>query len=210
MPGERRQHYDEQGETVRYTTAPHDEAADPQRFQHDEHGGFMFGAAFFGWLVAVGLTILLAAILSAGATAVGASLDISRSEAEREAGTLGLATAIALLIVLMVAYFAGGYVAGRMARFDGGRQGLGVWGLGLLVTIVVAIIGAIFGSQYDVLQRANLPSVPLPADVLTAGGIIAIVAVLAGTFLAAILGGKAGQRYHTRIDHSVRSTFADH
>ena len=34
--------------------------------------------------------------------------------------------------------YGGGYVAGRMARFDGGRQGFRVWLLGLLVTIAAA------------------------------------------------------------------------
>ena len=31
-------------------------------------------------------------------------------------------------VVLFVAYVCGGYVAGRMARFDGIKQGLAVWG----------------------------------------------------------------------------------
>ena len=93
-----------------------------------------------------------------------------------------------------VAYFAGGYVAGRMARFDGMRQGLGVWLIGLLVTLVVGAIGAAAGSEYDLFSRADLPSVPLSGDTLTTGGVIAAVALLVRTMLAAILGGKAGER----------------
>ena len=30
--------------------------------QHDEYGGFNFGAAFFGWLVAIGVAALLTAL----------------------------------------------------------------------------------------------------------------------------------------------------
>ena len=41
--------------------------------------------------------------------------------------TIGVGGAIAVLVVLMIAYYCGGYVAGRMARFDGLRQGVGVW-----------------------------------------------------------------------------------
>jgi MFS family permease len=170
---------------------------------HDRYGGFTFAAAFYGWLVAVALTVLLAGIVGAIATASGVTLNVTQSEAEREAGTIGLATAIALILVLLIAYFAGGYVAGRMSRFDGGRQGLGVWVLGLLVTIVVAVLGAIFGTQYDVFQRVNLPSVPVPTHTLTVGGVITLVAVVLGTLMAAMLGGKAGQRYHTKIDRAV-------
>ena len=40
-----------------------------------------------------------------------------------------------------------------MARFDGGRQGIAVWVIGLAVTITLAAAGAIFGSEYNVLER---------------------------------------------------------
>jgi hypothetical protein len=102
--------------------------------------------------------------------------------------------------MLAIAYYSGGYVAGRLARFDGGRQGLGVWAIGLLVTLVVAGIGAFAGSQYDVLDRVDLPSVPLSAETLTNGGLITAAAVVVVTLLAALIGGKVGQRYHDRID----------
>ena len=54
---------------------------------------------------------------------------------DADAEELGLGGAIALLVVLMIAYYAGGYVAGRMSRFDGARQGLGTWAIGLIVTV---------------------------------------------------------------------------
>lgn len=170
---------------------------------HERYGGFTFAAAFFGWLVAVALTVLLLGIASAIATAAGVSMSLTPSDAQREAGTVGLAAAIILLVILMIAYFAGGYVAGRMSRFDGGRQGFGVWLIGLLVTILVAVLGAVFGSQYNIFERMNVPTVPVAGDTLTLGGIIALVAVVLGTLIAAVLGGKAGQRYHTKIDRAA-------
>ena len=45
--------------------------------------------------------------------------DLSGGDAE----TIGLVGGALLLAALMIAYFAGGYVAGRMSRFDGARQG---------------------------------------------------------------------------------------
>jgi hypothetical protein len=48
------------------------------------------------------------------------------------AETIGTAGGIGLLVILALAYFCGGYVAGRMARFDGARQGIGVWLWGLI------------------------------------------------------------------------------
>ena len=47
----------------------------------------------------------------------------------------GIGGGIAVLVVLFLAYLAGGYVAGRMSRFDGARQGLAVWVIGLLVVL---------------------------------------------------------------------------
>lgn len=166
----------------------------------EKYGGLNLGADFFGWLVAIALTVLLVGVIGAIAAAVGASLNFNQTDAERQAGTFGLATAIALLLTLMIAYYAGGYVAGRMSRFDGGKQGVGVWVIGLLVTLIVVGLGAIFGSQYNVLQRVSVPSIPIPTDTATWGGIITLAAVLLATLLAAVVGGKVGQRYHTKVD----------
>ncbi|MEJ7744149.1 MAG: hypothetical protein WKF73_17350 [Nocardioidaceae bacterium] len=168
--------------------------------RREQFGGFNLGADFFGWLVAVAMTVLLAGIVGAIAAAVGSTVEINRSEAERQAGTFGVATAITLLVVLMLAYYAGGYVAGRMSRFDGGRQGVGVWLFGLVVTLLVLGVGAVFGSEYNIFDRVNLPSMPIPTDTATWGGIITLAAVLLGTLLAAFLGGKMGQRYHSKVD----------
>ncbi|TWD75064.1 hypothetical protein FB561_6500 [Kribbella amoyensis] len=164
--------------------------------------GFKAGSAFFGWLIAVGLTVLLTGIVGAIAAAVDYAVSIDQGMIDAQAGTIGIVSAAVLLLVLAIAYYNGGYVAGRLARFDGARQGFGVWGIGVLVTAVVAGIGALAGSQYDVLDRVNLPSIPVADDTLTTGGLILAGAVLVVTLLAAIVGGKSGQRYHRRIDSS--------
>jgi len=177
-------------------------ASEEYEYRHEEYGGVKGGGVFYGWLVAIALTILLVGIVGAIATAVGSSMDITQARAELQAGTIGVVSAVAVLVILMIGYFAGGYVAGRLTRFDGGRQGIGVWVLGLVVTVAVVVAGAVFGSQYDVFNRVNLPSIPVPTDSLTQGGIIALVAVLVGTLIAAILGGKIGQRYHNKIDRT--------
>jgi len=165
--------------------------------------GFKGGSAFFGWLVAVGLIALLTGVIGAVGAAVDYATTIDWNAAKSDAGTIGLASGAVLLLILAIAYYNGGYVAGRLARFDGARQGFGVWLIGFLVTVVVAAIGALAGSQYDVLDRVDLPSVPIANDTLTTGGVVAVVAAVVVTLLAALIGGKAGQRYHRRIDSSV-------
>jgi hypothetical protein len=176
-----------------------DRARDTRAQQRDEFGGLNWGAAFFGWLVAVGVATLLTAILSAAGAAIGLT-ETSPSQATGSADTIGIVGGILFLVVLLIAYYAGGYVAGRMSRFDGPRQGAGVWVIGLLVTILLGVAGVLLGAKYNVLSQLNLPRIPIDEGTLTTGGVIALVAVVLGTLLAAVLGGKAGTRYHRKID----------
>jgi hypothetical protein len=167
--------------------------------QRDEFGGVNWGAAFFGWLVAIGMAAILAGILSAAGAAIGLT-EISGSEARSNAEEISLIGAILLLLILGLAYYCGGYVSGRMSRFDGGRQGVGVWVIGLLITILLAVLGAIGDAEYNVLAKLDLPRIPVDEGSLTTGGIIALIAVVLLTLLAAIAGGKAGERYHRKVD----------
>jgi len=186
-----------------HTVVHHDRGRSEDEIQQrrkEEYGGFNLGAAFFGWLVAIGVTILLTGIVGAVLAAVGSQYSVTQREATNAADTAGIVTAAILLVILLIGYFAGGYVAGRMSRFDGGRQGAGVWVIGLLVTIAVGILGAVAGNEYDLLRRVDLPSLPISSEEATVGAIITLAVIVLGTLLAAVLGGKAGQRYHTKID----------
>jgi MFS family permease len=171
--------------------------------QHARYGGVKWGAAFFGWLTANGFAVILLALLSAAGVALGLANGVDTAdEAANQAQTIGIGGGIAALAVLFLAYLAGGYVAGRMARFDGTRQGFAVWLIGLLVVLVLAVAGAILGSQYNVLQQLNLPRFPVDEGTLTTAGIVTLVAILLVTLLGAVLGGKLGDRYHRKIDRA--------
>jgi hypothetical protein len=169
--------------------------------QREEYGGFNIGAAFFGWLVAVGLAVLLTALLSAAGAAVGLT-QLSEGEAKSNAETISIVGGILLIVVLALSYYAGGYVAGRMSRFDGGRQGLGVWLFGLLATVALAILGAIGGSEWNLFSQLNLPRIPIDEGDLATGAAITLVLILIGTLVAAIAGGKVGERYHRKVDRA--------
>jgi hypothetical protein len=168
--------------------------------QRAEYGGFNWGAAFFGWLVAVGMAALLVGLLAGAGAAVGLTETTTTADVAQNAEEVTLGGGIALLVALLIAYFSGGYVAGRMSRFDGARQGIGVWIFGLLVTVALAVLAVAAGSEYNVLERLDLPRIPIDEGTLTTGGIIALVASVVGTLLAAAFGGKAGERYHRRVD----------
>ncbi len=171
--------------------------------QRASFGGIRWGAAFFGWLSANGLAVLLLALLGAGGVVLGLAQGVDTAdEAAARAETIGLGGAIAVVVVLFLAYLAGGYVAGRMARFDGARQGLAVWLIGLVVVLVLAAAGAIAGAQYNVLQELDLPRIPIEEGTATTGGLVTLAAILVATLLAAVLGGKLGDRYHRKVDRA--------
>jgi hypothetical protein len=172
-----------------------------QQRQRDEYGGFNIGAALFGWLVAVGMAVLLTALLSAAGAAIGLT-QLTEGEAKSNAETISIVGGILLIVVLALSYYAGGYVAGRMSRFDGGRQGLGVWLFGLVVTVVLAVLGAIAGSEWNLFSQVNLPRIPIDEGSLATGGAITLVLILIGTLVAAIAGGKVGERYHRKVDRA--------
>ena len=184
-------------------TASHGTARDAVAAQRAVFGGIKWGAAFFGWLSANGLAVVLVALLSAAGVALGLAQGVDTAdEAAQQVETLGLGGGIAVLVVLFLAYLAGGYVAGRMARFDGARQGLAVWLVGLIVVLVLAAAGALLGAQYNVLEQLNLPRIPIDEGTATTAGIITLVAILLVTMLGAVLGGKLGDRYHRRVDRA--------
>ena len=177
--------------------------------REEEHfGGLKVGSAFFGFMTAAGIAVLLLALLSAAGVVLTLTsntttkniTDQAAAAATGTAKTIGLIGAIALLVVLFLAYYCGGYVAGRMARFAGTRQGLGVWLWSVLFAVVIFILVKVAGSKYNILSNLNLPRIPVDEGSLTTAGIIAIIAVVVVSLGAALLGGKAGMHFHRKVD----------
>jgi hypothetical protein len=173
--------------------------------EKDAFGGVKIGSAFFGWLAATGMAVLLTALIAGAGTAVGVATGTdpaqAAGQAQQNAATVGLVGGIVLLVVLFVAYYCGGYVAGRMARFNGMKQGIAVWLWAIVIAIVVAVIGAVAGSKYNVLANLNsFPRLPVGEGTLSTGGIIALLAAAAASLVGAILGGLAGMHFHRKVD----------
>ena len=175
--------------------------------QRDRFGGIRWGSAFFGLLSAIGLAAILLGLAAAAGVAIGVSeiKDVTNGDAE----TIGLGGAILVLAILALSWYCGGYVAGRMARFDGARQGIGVWMWTLVLGAALAIAAVIGGSEYDVLQQLNLPNVAVGDQSLTTTGLITLAAALVVTLVFAIVGGKAGDLYHRRVDRFVARDYVE-
>ncbi|WP_108251948.1 hypothetical protein [Planctomonas deserti] len=175
--------------------------------EKDQFGGIKFGSAFFGWLTATGMAVILTALLAGLGAAVGLGNNVDPQQAAEDASanaeTVGLIGAIVLIVIMFLAYYCGGYVAGRMARFSGAKQGFAVWLWAIVIAIVFAIIGGIAGSNLNILANLNsFPRIPINEGDLTAGSIITAVVLVAVALVGAILGGLAGMRYHRKVDRA--------
>jgi hypothetical protein len=148
-----------------------------------------------GVLVAYGAFAVLAALVGAVAAATGLSTDL----AGNDWATLGAGSAIAVAVVLLVAYLFGGYVAGRMARRAGLLNGLAVF---VLAVALVAAVAAIAASQADTsASQANLRSLGIPTTGTEWGkvGTLAGLGSLAAMLVGALVGGVLGERWHSKL-----------
>lgn len=173
-----------------------------RRRERQAYGGaIQWEAAFFGWLAAIGLAAILVAMAIGAGVAVGLT-DLDDPAGE-QAKSLGFGGGALLVAILAISYAAGGYVAGRMARFDGWRQGLGVWLVALIMTAALALTAWIGGGDVNPLQSLDLPRIPVDeSGEYTRAGAIATVATAIVTLLAAIGGGVAGERFHRAVDEA--------
>jgi hypothetical protein len=172
---------DDQGHPVRVVDVR-------QRF-----GGLDAGASIAGALAALGVTVLLGGI-AGGIGTIGYQLDVERGTDQLSAG--GLAAG---LVVLVAAFLVGGWVAGRIARYDGGRNGLltAVWFI--VAAAVLAGLGAWLGDKYDVFANLQVPQW-FSDNATTATAIVSGVIAAAVMLAAGYLGGVLGARYHARAD----------
>ena len=81
------QHDHTHSDTVRTDTVRTDGASvtrgagrDAVAAQHDRFGGIKWGAAFFGWLSANGLAVILVALLSAAGVALGLAQNVDTAD----------------------------------------------------------------------------------------------------------------------------------
>ena len=162
-------------------------------------GGIDIPATIAGALAALGTAVLLAGI-GAGAGTYGYQLGLDNATED-----LTLAGLIAGLAALGLAFLIGGWVAGRVARYDGGQNGVVTALWFVLLAGAAAALGAWAGDEYNVFRNVNLPQW-FDADALTpaaiATGLLALVVML----LAGWTGGRLGERYHRRADSLVART----
>jgi hypothetical protein len=149
-------------------------------------------APFAGMLAAIGATVLLAGVV-AGGTTIGFRGGLDPSGRELSAGGF-----IAGVAVIVISFFTGGWVAGRMSRRRGARHGLmaGLWFL--LVLGIVTALGAWVDESYNFLTDVRLPDWFDPVDRgwLAIGTAAALGLV---SLVAASAGGAVGARHRQEV-----------
>jgi hypothetical protein len=176
------------------------------RRERQEFGGrIQWEAVFFGLLAAVGLAACLVAMVLGGLIAAGVT-----SSHEDAAGLVdqmmagGGAISVA---ILALSYLTGGYVAARMARFDGWRQGLGIWLLSLFVVLAAAVTAWIAGGKLDPTESISLPSNPVDEGPLHQGASVIAPVLVVVPLVAALVGGVLGDRFHRAVDRAGTEEF---
>ena len=180
-------------------------AEDREDRLRDMYGGVDWLASLLGFVFALVTGAIFSAVAGVVLAPLGFSLNLT--------GPLGAAviTGLVLLgVLIFLTYFFGGYVAGRLARFDGGRNGamLLVWTLltGLLLLLAAGVFrGFLPGGAADAIG-GFLDRISSALGGLSQAGIVGIVVVVAAFLIALVgglLGGRLGSRYHAEIDRTT-------
>ncbi|MEX0864134.1 MAG: hypothetical protein WD269_04575 [Acidimicrobiia bacterium] len=175
----------------------------------ESFGGLDTPAALGGLFAALGMLAFVGALIAA--TSIPIQLNAFDVEGNRE--QLGWAGIAIGALVVFASFFFGGWVAGRVARFNGVMNGAGVGLWMVLLMAVSATAGVFIEERYNILQSAALPdwfsqiSGDDVARLAIAAGILGLLAIFAG----AMLGGAVGGNYNRKVDAALtdRSTLLD-
>ncbi len=161
-------------------------------------GGLDVPATLAGTAAAVG-TVVVVGGLMAGAGTIGYQFGLEGDDG------LSLAGLLAGLVTLALGFWVGGWVAGRMARYDGGRNGLVTALWFLLLAALTSGLGAVLGKSYDVFTDVRLPQW-FSGDALTPSALASGLVAFAVMVAAGWVGGQVGERYHRSADALIANT----
>jgi hypothetical protein len=172
----------------------------------DMYGGVDWLASFLGFV----FTVVLASVFSAIAGLVLVPLGLPPEISGGQLGASVLTGLAVLGVLIFLTYFFGGYVAGRLARFDGGRNGAMVLLWTFIVALILAVVTVVFsgflppGAAARAIANVAQGTASTATNLAGAGvaGIVVAVAALLLALLGGIFGGRLGSRYHTEIDRA--------
>jgi hypothetical protein len=190
------------GNDVRVRRSGHDVGV---REAHRRFGGIDVPAAIAGTLAALGMSVLLGGLLAAaGLLRYGDDAAATAGAQDETALATGAAVTALLIALLSIAF--GAWVAGRMARYDGGRNGI------LTAVLYVLALAGLSAAGLGLGNEATDGSVGVRLGDLTdtdAFGPLGIAGALGAIALLLLTGwafGKLGTRYHRKADEVIAGT----
>src|ERR687893_2113946 len=171
----------------------------------DMYGGVDWLASFLGFVFAGVLGALFALVAGLVLAPLGFSLNL-----DGEIGAAAITGLVLMAVLVFLTYFCGGYVAGRLARFDGGRNGMMLLLWTLMAALLAALTGGIFSNFLpagfsegiqNFIQNGVLATIGNLSRLGVAGILIFIGALLVA-LLGGFLGGRLGSRYPAEIDRT--------
>ncbi|MDQ4126750.1 MAG: hypothetical protein M3151_02135 [Actinomycetota bacterium] len=197
---------DTTGEAAPYPPGYFEAAEDREDRLRDMYGGVDWLASFLGFVFAV----VAAALFSLIAGLVLVPLGFPPALGGGEIGA-AVITGLALLgLLIFLTFLFGGYVAGRLARFDGGRNGamLLVWSFVavLILTLAAGVFSGFLPPGLSDGVGNLLEGVSSTVEDLASAGAVGIAVAIGALLLALLggfLGGRLGSRYHVQIDRSA-------
>jgi hypothetical protein len=173
-----------------------------------KYGGADLPASLSGLFAALGALAFIGSLILAGANGLDYQLNLIDIEGEiLEASLAGAAVALAVIFVVFVF---GGWVAGRMARYDGAMNGMGA-GLWLLVlSATFALLGALVGPEYNAFGPVGLPDwfSAIRGEARTTTAIVLMVLFSAAALGGGYLGGRLGEEYNRKVDARLTAASA--
>jgi hypothetical protein len=168
-------------------------AATRERF-----GGIDLPASLVGMLTGLAMVVLLGGLVGAAVGAIGYQTGLRGDNVD----DISTASLVGGLVVLFVSYVIGGWAAGRIARYDGARNGVmaAIWTI--VLAAALSALAAWLGDKYDVFSDVDLPQW-FNRDAFTTTAIVSGVAAIAAMLVGGGLGGLWGARYHRRADQTL-------
>lgn len=190
-----------------YSTGYNEVLREREEYLRDIYGGVDWLASFVGFI----FTLLFAGILGAAAGVfLLAPLGLQQSLANGQLTSTAITGFAVIAGVFFFAFLFGGYISGRMARYDGGRNGAMILLWMALVAALLLVLSGVLGQVISGTPAGEVVGVALDSGSnavnllggLGTPGIVIAGGVLLAALLGGMVGGRLGSRYHREIDYT--------
>lgn len=172
----------------------------------ERFGGADVVAGILGMFAALGVLVFLGSLLAAGNA--GIPYQLNQIELDGNLQEVEVVGSIVAIVVVLVSFGVGGWAAGRMARYDGGVNGVGTALWFILVVAVFGALGLWFGDEFNAFTGEDLASLPnwfgqIGAEEVTLRAIAGALAGIVAAMLGGYIGGLLGEQYHRSVDAAL-------